>query len=475
MLWYIIFNMKENIVFKIFVVFLFFCFPAVVFAEAEEIGETSNRVLESDVVEFHLAGVNSEVICLKDVVNITNIKVSSKKDIENLEYSIDGGLTWVELDAVNLYKEVTFNLPQVPFDVGLLVLKLRATVDGQRYVSIDKYIPTSCGEALILGYYFENKDESAIISQSGDILLNPNHDLKIFVETSYGISEVKVFSGEDSFSLNYDYSTKIWSGVIPRDFLLASENVLEIVGRSGDDIVKKYLPKVYNTSFFVPELEELYGKYEVYYFDDNRWELIDYAGDELNYPIFTVLPGKYYIKLQKEGGWFYSTIFEVRERTIVALNVNEVSFPVLLQWFERYFSSLPVVLFDSKFVTRENLVEQDIAGVKDYFSKNERDSVVLYINRWNPLYRQTLTFLQSISDDYNIVLLTERNNFSSLSSSLKVYGEFMELHEVKDGMVLRNFLSFQPQIVYYSVSDDSFSVVYSLHSFINLLNNLERD
>lgn len=428
-------------------------------------------VSSSDAVTFHLSEMETEVICLSDVVNITGIKVSSTQNIEKLEYSLDGGSSWVALEPLDTYKEVTFNLPEVPFDVGLFVFKLRVLAGGQTYLSEERYIPTSCGEAVILGYYFEDNGESAIVTQSGDILSNPNHELEIFVETSYVVSKVDVSLGEELVNLNYDYSTKLWSGVIPEEFLSEGENNLEIIGETQGDYVKKRLPMIFNTKSYVSELQELSGGYEVHYFNGYEWKLMEYEGGVMNYPIFTLLPGKYYIKVQQNHSWFYSTIFEIEEKTIVAVSGNENVLPVFFQWLERYFSSLEVVLFDSSFYSMQKNEELYFSEFEEFLESSNRDGVLMYINRWNPWYRQTLKILEMFGSNYDIVLITDENNFSHLSSTLEVYAENVELHRIEDSLLLRKFLSYQPQIVFYNSSSKSFHVSYSLQSFVNLLNN----
>lgn len=474
--------MKREFMKKIVVALVLFLlcpfFSSSLNAEDGEItgGPAQERGLETSVVDFDLVNIETEVICLEEVVNIYNVGVYSDEKIESLEYSLDGGITWVTLELTESYNDILFDLPSVPFEEGLLVFNLRAVVDDQEYVSVDRYIPTSCGEALIFGYYFENNDEPAIVTQSGDVLFNANHNLKIFVESSYGVSEVRVSDGEDSFSLNYDYTTRLWSGVIPSDFVSERRNSLEVVGRAGDDLVKKSLPRIFNTKKYTPELGELYGGYEIYYFDNHNWSLVDYC-DDIDYPVFTLLPGKYYVKLEKERGWFYSVIFEIDEKSIVSLNAVEGEFPIFLRWFERYFTSMDAVIFDSAFYSSQHEI-QDVTGVGDFISDNQKDAIVMYMNRWNPWYNQTLRLLENFADGRNVVLIADENNFMSLSSALKDRGDFFELHEVKDSSVLRNFLTYQPQIVYYQASQEEYHVVFSLQSFVNLqnrLNNLGMD
>jgi hypothetical protein len=434
------------------------------------------NIFAQDTVTFHFDEMKTEVLCLKDVVKIDNIKVSSLENIDILEYSLDGGITWVELDPLQDYKEVNFNLPEISFDVGLLVFKMRVTVDDVEYLSPDKYIPTSCEESLILGYYFENNGEAAIITQSGDVIYNPNHKLEIVVEASYTISNVKVLSGHDSVNLDYDYVTKLWSGEIPADLLSQEENDLQILGEADGDLIKKILPTIFNVKFYIPELQSLYGRYEVYYFNEYQWKLLEYDSTGMQYPIFTLLPGKYYTRVEGESGWHYSAIFEIEEKSVVAVNMVLSELPIFLQWIERYFSPLDVALFDSSFFVMQRVREQDGGDVRKFILDKERDSLVMYINRWNPLYRQSLKFLEDAAGDYNIVLLADQNNFNSLNSGLKNYKEVMELYEVEDNDILRNYLGYQPQIMYYRVSTDTFYVIHSLSSFANLdylLNNLE--
>ncbi len=446
-------------------------FLAVVVFSLSLIFIAKSVVSSSDVVTFHLSEMGTEVICLRDVVNITDIKVSSTQNIEKLEYSLDGGNSWVSLEPLDAYREATFNLPEVPFDVGLFVFKLRVLAGGQTYMSEEKYIPTSCGEAVIFGYYFEDNGESAIVTQSGDILSNPNHELQIFVETSYVISKVNIASGEELIGLNYDYSTKLWSGVIPESALSEGENNLEIIGETEGDYVKKRLPIIFNTKSYISELRELNGDYGVYYFNGYEWKLMEYASEDMEYPIFTLLPGKYYIKVQQDSTWFYSSIFEIEEKTIVAVSGNENVLPVFFQWLERYFSSLEVSLFDSSFYTTEKYEEPYFSEFGEFLENPNKNGVLMYINRWNPWYRQTLKILEKFGSSYDIILITDENNFSHLSSTLEVYSENVELHKVEDSLLLRKFLSYQPQIVFYDSSSESFHVTYSLQSFVNLLNN----
>ncbi len=460
--------MKKDFMSKLlgFLICIFF-FSASAFAQSTS--------FNSETVTFHFSEINYEVVCLKNIVNISDIKVSSSKDIEQLEYSLDGGISWAVLTPLNSYREVNFNLPEVSFDSGLLVFKVRVLVDGIMYTSIDKYIPTSCGESLILGYYFENKDEPAIITESGDILYNPNHKLKVVVETSYAISDVKIFSDEKSASLIYDYSAKLWSVEIPEDFLSKSANLLEIVGHSEGDLVKKTLPDIFNTSFYVPNLENVKNGYEVYYFNDYQWRLLNYSDDEVIYPIFTLLPGKYYIRFQRQHGWYQSTIFEINEKSVLALNSIDSDYPFFLQWFEKYLTALDVVIFDSSFSSVEGLVKQEGGDLKEYIDENARDSLIMYVNRWNPWYRQALKALELFVDDYNVILISDQNNFSSLSLGLNERLENMDIYEINDTFLLRNYLAYQPQIVYYSFEEDSFYSIRSLQSLAdlnNLLNNL---
>ncbi len=441
--------MKKYIL--VLIILFSFLFLKSTFSQEGDITGGSIYEEEENLVGFNISKINYEVDCSTNIVNIFDINIETQEVVETVEYSLDGGLNWLLVDGLE------FNILEKEFDKEIFVLKLRVKTDVDEFVSVDKYISNNCVNDMFFGYFFESGGEIAINNGNGDILLDPNKSLRVFVESSLGVSEVRVGCEDDFVNLNYDFSTKLWSGEIPKRFLEKEENNLNVF---SDSVVRK-LPAILNVEYF----DIQFSDYEIFYFNGYRWELMDYGFDELKYPVFDLLPGKYFVKLKEDLGWFYSPIFEIEQRSLVSFESSSGSFPRFLSWLETYFVSLDFKIFDSNYLFKESYLHKE-----EYFPLDEYitdDSFFMYINSWNPIYKRYLSSLEILVEEYDIILFTDDLNYNLLESSFKKYDEDIKIYRV-GGEELEFLLEFQPELFFY---DYDLGGVFSVRD-LSFLNNL---
>lgn len=327
-------------------------------------------------------------------------------------------------------------------------------------ISVIQDFEPECSDADILGYMFKNNGETAIITKGGSVLWNPNHDFQVFVELSCLVSHVSVGNEENGIDLVYDFDTNLWSNKISSDFLNEEENVLEIYVSE----ITKELPRIINIAEI--ETEKMYGGYEIYSFDGFGWERLQYSKDDIKDPRFNLLPGKYYIVLEKEQGWFYSPVFDIQRQSIVSLYAVEKSFPVFFRWLEPYFVSLEAMVFDYNYGVGRDIhtyEPYEWVELKDYV-KERNSFLFMYINDWNPIYAEYLEFAELLNPYYEVILFTDYNNFDTLE--MKVGN--IPLYEI-EGNLLDKLLENQSMIFFYDYEDNFVYGSYGSSSFKYLL------
>jgi hypothetical protein len=332
-----------------------------------------------------------------------------------------------------------------PAFAGFTALPSITSIESEG-VTNHEHKSVNCEEQLVLGYFFKNNKEPAIITRDGDILFNPNHNMEIFVEVCLGISEVKIGHEDNFVDLHYDSETALWFGIVPNHLLEDERNSLSIL--VGEN--KLTLVDILNVKMFEKTVGDVFQEYEIYSFSGYKWEKIEYSEDEMISPIFSLPSGRYYARLRDENTWFYSPIVDLSETTIVSLSYGERNFPVFFHWLAKYFSPLEQEFFNSSYSLGDSLIElsiQDFYGIEAYGDFG-RNTLFMYMNRWNPLYEKYLEIFESNLDNYDIILFTDGNNLVPLQKILLDFDENIELYRVEGGL-LESLVVRQPKIYFY--------------------------
>ncbi|GEM_PF-5222071 len=443
--------MKKNILISKIIVLLivFFLFGSVLVTFADSgVLLDGIRVTEKekdDEVDFNLSSISYEIE--DGFVDIYGIDIQTDLEVNEVLYSLDGGISWSKAE------DLRFDLLDEEMYSERSVLNLKVITDQEEsFTSVDKHIIDDEVGEKILGYFFRSNEEPVVMNNEGDVLFNPNHDLEIFVETSHSVSEVKVGYDDDYTDLTYNYTTQLWQGIVLEDVLDAKENSLEVV--VGEKSLS--LPDVLNVKYLDEGENRMFGDYSIYYFNGYEWRSMEYSEEDLDYSIFTMVPGEYYVRVEQDGRDLYSPIFELDERTVVSFSSTDDSFGLLFFWLEKYFLSLETNFFASDYMAVEAYSSYDVADfveLEDYVD-GDKDTIFLYINAWNPLYKNYLEKFIDYSDNFEILLLTDSKNYQTLKVGIRDYDTSLELYEIEqeDLDVLGDK---QPKIYLYDSNDNT--------------------
>lgn len=442
--------------------------PVVVITQTEKIvtptptptplPDTSKPVLTIST-DFSLPGGQAKPYVLPPQISG---RATDNKGVSKIEYSIDGGKSWIQADQVKSSKLkvqslVDFSFTPVSLEDGNYDLIVRATDPSGNIgksktytLIIDRLPPQASGLLFSFG--------PQILTPTGDGAINALVGVPFSVTLSSvgGPTEVKIsaknlISGKISaFSLSKNLESGLWRGNL--SFTDTGAYSLKFVAVDGaGNKTERELNKVMAESpgivRGVSKNEIMKGKITVYFQDPvtNKWIKWDgkpYLQDNPvaidkngNYNLF--LPsGKYYLHIEADGYQSAnSSFFELNKSGSVNadFSLKPLKLLVNLGPIKLYWPDFSVASVGIKNNYIKSDPSSDLIGKSapyfnlDNFNSDKilgKPSVIAFINSWNPASSEQLLALDSLSKnkEYNILAIVVGEKSSKVHVWQKIGG-----------------------------------------------------
>lgn len=443
--------------------------------------------------------------CVNQTLTINSMIISSEK-IVAIEYSIDGGINWY---PYNLKKaKRTVELKQVIPNPRrqVIAIQFRTQLITSQIINSQNYsFHSQCeGKIVILGNYFQNGFNHAVLDKQGDVIYNSQLPIKVYAETLGPVKQLDLLLAGSrqnlrselnyiSLPMQYDFATKVWSTLIPKELL--DQELTYSALRSGELI--KDIPVIINLEYITQVASKKISPlevfdYQLYFFTGKFWRKLDYAAEYKTqmptnaYAKFNLNPGKYYFKVDSNFNYStYSKQFELDEPAVVKVNTVAKDTTDLQTRLAALFKSLDVEIYSKSKPPKTSNIERLTTNnapklaqfIKTINFDPQQKIYFIYFDRWNPHFVEELNYYQSINQQLiqnsrgKIVILLDPQSAVQFKKQSKISQLTLDYIEVTDNEFLNTDLHYQPEIIVFEpLSSREIARIQSNYNFEELIN-----
>ena len=419
-------------------------------------------------------------------VPVINGTATDNEALAGIEYSVDGGVNWLQVDNDKGLgtKNATFSFKPLNLEDGNYPIIVRA-IDTSRNIGlsdkkilvIDRLPPQVGGSNISAGpQIFQPNEDGVTYSLVGV-------DQKITFSAVGGATQIiidakGVFAKDPSktFNLTKSPDTGLWSGIISFDkageYILTANSV-DGAGNKTAKVVSTV--QALQPGRIISKNQPLKDAEVVLYYQEpttNTWTVWDGASYGQTNPQKTdaqgqfnlfVPPGKYYLKADaKNHRTLISNIFETKETMPIlsSLSMKESrSFKVANKTFHipsllsdtaelkpprlpllHFIKPSPIVNKQISDFTLQDLNGQAVRSI-DFSGK---PTVITFISSWSPSAKEQLAVLSKLQEnkDINIIPIVAQEGPGKIKSTINISGLRLDMLIDPDGVVV-NVLNVQ--------------------------------
>lgn len=391
--------------------------------------------------------------------------------INRVEYSVDDGKTWLEVDNLKSpnAKSTSFDFVPAIFEDGNFKLKVRAydnsgnVTSSQAYTLVIDRLPPQIGGILF------SIGPQVISPDRGGVLVVPKGlDIKITLSAVGGASTIDLSANSKKYSLVKNPDSGLWSGML--NFLKSGEYILKSKSVDGaGNVTEKDLimVNVIESGRVVDESERIIegAVVSVYYFEPSLAKFVLWDGKpfgqdnpqkvnkEGQYK-FLLPAGKYYLQVSKFG-------YKTNKSNIFTLEDNVAISNKLILKKGRSLQIGPILINLFDFISEQNALTFDmppglaqtnklIGQEMPYFAFKREDqevntnsfrgkpALLTFSATWSPKNAEQMYILQKLANNkqINIVPVMVQESISRVSIFEKIGNYNLKILADPDGEML---------------------------------------
>jgi len=385
--------------------------------------------------------------------------------IGRVEYSVDDGKTWLEVDSIKSpnAKSTTFDFVPAIFEDGNFKIKVRAydnsgnvTTSTAKSLVIDR-LPPQIG-----GILFSVGPQIIQPTKEGSLMVPKGLDIKITLSSVGGALTIDIFADAQAYSLVKNPDSGLWSGTL--NFSKSGEYMLKSKSVDGaQNLTEKELIKV-NVMEAGKVLEG--ASVSVYYFEPGLSQFVLWDGKPFGQDnpqkvdkdggYRLLLPaGKYYLQISRFG-------YKTKKTNIFTLEDNlSINNDFILKKSRGFqLGPLFVPFFDFSFeqedfklrLPTETAATNKLTGLEMPYFEFQRDNeeintndfkgkptVLTFSSTWSPKTAEQLVILESLPEkQINTVAVMTQEKPSKVHIFEKIGGYKVKLLSDVDGNLLES-------------------------------------